>query len=91
MPASRISRKPCNWHNNGVPTWAIGKKFFVKGCPKCEEKKAKGLVKGDEGFPTEARSRTKALIAGWAKSGHARKEAQKKDPLPKFSRDYRRS
>ena len=37
----------CSPHTFGVPVNAAP--FFYPGCPRCEEKKAAGKVRGDEG------------------------------------------
>jgi hypothetical protein len=41
--------KICVHHQRGVRFGTPA--FFIAGCPVCEDKKTRGLVKGDEGPP----------------------------------------
>ena len=40
--------KICRYHQKGVPTYVPKNGFFVKDCPECEKKKARGEVTGNE-------------------------------------------
>ncbi|KKN81366.1 hypothetical protein LCGC14_0319790 [marine sediment metagenome] len=44
MSRKQIWILQCTYHRKGVPTYAFGKRFFKKGCPQCEEKRAAGKV-----------------------------------------------
>lgn len=53
----------CGWHIRGVPP-EVRRPFYVKGCPRCEEKRLAGLVTGNEPAPDDARQANKAVPNG---------------------------
>jgi hypothetical protein len=47
------SPKTCVPHERGVSPGM--RPFYVPGCPRCEQKRAAGIVTGDEGPPPDMR------------------------------------
>lgn len=49
--------KLCQWHMGGLPAGVDPKSFFIDGREVCEGKKARGIVRGDEGPPPKLREK----------------------------------
>src|SRR5574342_345480 len=47
------ARRPCGYHEHGVPPEVKPTDFCQRGCPKCEKKIAAGVVTGKEPPPRE--------------------------------------
>lgn len=58
-PVTRVRHRPtparllCDWHRKGRPPTASSR-FYLSGCPACEEKLAKGLCSVDDPTPRQA-------------------------------------
>ena len=52
--------KRCTWHQDGVPTYAMGRNWRAIGCPVCDEKLAAGKVTADAPTPAQLLEQHKA-------------------------------
>lgn len=69
----------CRWHYQGVPTRMLGKRWWVKGCQKCAEKLAAGLVgPEDELENLEGNKAFRKIMTDDTNAAMAKREAEAK-------------